>query len=163
MNIANVPPFLKPSAATLETAGISLSLYISFLGNNFVPDPGTCPVKILVMGLTTVALAALPPYLKTLPVPFKPNLKPAGAALPINPHVAPILVPSKPNLNLFFNLATAKALPSLPSSPSNFISGLSINPQKSGALIVSPLFPTTNSAAPKLAALKPTLKAALVV
>ena len=62
---------------------------------------------------------------------------------------------------MFFNLAIAKSFPVFPSSPSNFTSGLSIKPKKSGGSIVSPLLPTTNSAAPKLAALNPTLASAL--
>ena len=93
LNAASLPPFLMPSAANLDAPGTIVLLYIT-LGINLLPVRGTCPVANFVKGLTTVAFATLPPKVKVFPVSFKPYFKPNGAALPINPHVAPILVPA---------------------------------------------------------------------
>ena len=104
--------------------------------------PGSIFVINLDKGLNTALLAACAPKLNALPDNFKPYFIPSGAALPITPNPAPSLVPSKPNLNLLFNLATAKSFPESPSSFSYLTS-----------LMVSPLFPTINSVSPKVPAL----------
>ena len=60
LNAASLPPFLIPSATILDAPGTIVLLYITF-GINLLPVRGNCPVAILVIGLTTVAFANLPP------------------------------------------------------------------------------------------------------
>ena len=77
---------------------------------------------ILLIGLTTNALAVFAPIPITLPVVHKLYLAPRFNPLPTSGIPPPIIAPSWPNFNLFTSLAVASSLPDKPSS-----STLSIN------------------------------------